>query len=112
VTKSDSGIDLYVLDSIADDVEDLESILRMLNSDSAIGWHRAPGRHFERQEVVEALSRLVRSDLARVSVLDGKHLVELKAGQLPPESYDHAWFAITARGRVVHTTWDPQSETP
>ena len=31
--------DMYVLDALANDVEDVEAILRMLNSDTALGWH-------------------------------------------------------------------------
>lgn len=101
--------DLYVLDGIADDVEDMAAILRMLNSDSAIGWRVVWGRDFERDEVVEALSRLIRDDLARVSVLaaDGRGLVELPPKALPPANYDDAWFGITPRGRIVHGTWSP-----
>ena len=30
--------DLYVLDALANDIEDLESIARTLNSDTALGW--------------------------------------------------------------------------
>lgn len=46
--------DMYILDTLANDVEDLESILRMLNSDTAIGWHKQWGRRFTRDEVVPA----------------------------------------------------------
>jgi hypothetical protein len=106
--------DLYVLDSIADDVEDIAAILRMLNSDTAVGWQRTWGRPFGRDEVVEALSRLVTADLARVSLLtsDGKGLVALPPKQLPPGSYDDAWFAITSRGRIVHSNWHPEKPGP
>jgi len=36
--------DLYVMDSLADDTEDLEGILRMLNRDMVLGWHEEWGR--------------------------------------------------------------------
>lgn len=105
----ESRPDHYVLDAIADDVEDVAAIMRMLNSDSVIGWHHTWGRQFDRNEVVEALSRLVKADLARVSVLSGdaKGLVELLPKQLPPGHYDDAWFAMTPQGRLVHTNWHP-----
>jgi len=107
--------DLYVLDSIADDAEDIDAILRMLNSDTAIGWRQTWGRPFERDEVVESLSRLVTADFARVLVLtsDGKGLMELPPKQLPPGNYDDVWFAMTPHGRIVHSNWRPgQPESP
>jgi hypothetical protein len=109
MTKRETSPDLYVLDTMANDVEDLAAIMRTLNSDTAAGWHRAWGRQFERQEVIASLSRLVTSDLARASMLapDGKSLVELQAKQLPPGSYDDAWFAMTPHGRMLHANWNP-----
>lgn len=103
--------DMYVLDNLADDIESLEDILRMLNSTHVIGWKQRWGRSFERSEVVEALSRLVHDDLVRVSILtsEGKALNELAARQLPPGDYDDVWFAMTPRGRIVHTNWDPET---
>lgn len=100
--------DMYVLDSLANDVEDLEGILRILNSDTAIGWHRRWGRYFTRAEIVQSLVRLIASDRVRVSVLtpDGKWLEELPAKDLPG-AFSEAWFALTPRGRMVHTAWEP-----
>ena len=101
--------DLYVLDTLADDVEDLTTIMRALNSDAVIGWHRLWGRRFTREDVVPALSRLIMSDLVRVAVptADGKSLENLADGQLPPADYNDVWFAMTPRGRIVHTDWHP-----
>jgi len=106
--------DLYVLDSLANDIEDLEGILRMLNSDTALGWRAEWGREFEREEIVQALTRLTRADLVRTLVLagDGKSLQELPARALPPESYDSAYFCLTERGRMKHTSWDPALPDP
>lgn len=109
MTKRETTPDLYVLDTMANDVEDLAAIMRTLNSDTAAGWHRTWGRRFERQEVIASLSRLVTADLARASALapDGKSLVELAERQLPSGSYDDAWFAMTPRGRMLHANWNP-----
>jgi hypothetical protein len=103
------SLDLYVLDALANDFEDLEGVLRMLNSDTSLGWKWAWGRDFEREEVVSALSRLVSKDAVRVLVLsdDGKHLTDWPRGALPPASYGDVYFAMTERGRVIHSTWDP-----
>lgn len=102
---------MFVLDALANDIEDLESILRMLNSDTSLGWSMEWGRPFERAEVVEALSRLVAKDYVQVLVFagDGKSLDALPAKVLPPGNYETAYFALTEHGRFVHRNWDPGS---
>lgn len=102
--------DLYVLDALANDIEDLDSILRMLNSDSSLGWAAEWGRPFQRGELVEALSRLVAKNNVQVLVLapDGKSLESLSSTALPPGSYQDAYFSLTDRGRLVHRNWDPE----
>jgi hypothetical protein len=116
MTKRQPLPDMFVLDSLANDVESLDDILRILNSDEAIGWHKQWGRHFTREEVVQALARLVRADHVRVSTLtsNGKWLEELAPTELPASTFDDVWFALTPHGRVVHTNWDPsdQRESP
>lgn len=110
--KQETKPDLYVLDTLANDLENLEGIMRMLNSDTVLGWHREWGRHFERKEIVEALSRLVRTDMIQVYVLseDGKALEALPPQQLPLSSYDDAYFGLRPRGRMTHSNWEPDVE--
>ncbi len=100
---------MYVLDSLANDIEDLDSILRMLNRDSALGWQQDWGREFIREEIVQALSRLIREDLVQVFVLapGGKSLEEWPAKSLPPGDYGDVYFGLTSRGRLVHANWHP-----
>jgi hypothetical protein len=71
------------------------------------------GPEFQRTEIVEALSRLIRDDLVRVYVFseDGKTLEEGSPRALPPGSYDDVYFGLTARGRVVHQSWEPEIGT-
>lgn len=101
---------LYVLDTLANDLEDLESILRMLNSDTMLGWKWRWGRSFTRQEVVQALVQLIRADYVRVAAIapDGTSLEPLAPRQLPAGSFDDVWFEMTPAGRLVHTNWDPE----
>jgi hypothetical protein len=109
MSEQESTPDMYVLDTLANDVEGLDDVLRILNSDEAIGWHKRWGRRFTRDEVVQTLARLIRADQVRVSILapDGKWLQELAPTVLPPGTFDDAWFALTPRGRMVHTNWNP-----
>ena len=110
MTNSKALPDMFVLDALADDVEDLENILANLNR-SPSGWRDSWGREFSRDEVVAALSRLVTDDRVRVYVLEdaGTALVELPARTLPPATFDDAWFGLTPAGRLLHTNWDPNA---
>ena len=105
--------DMYVLDALANDVEDIESILRMLNSETDLGWRAEWGREFNRLDVVSALSRLIRQDFVRVFIHDeeGKALREIANALLPPANYDDAYFGMTERGRVMHSNWDPPTQS-
>lgn len=105
--------DKYVLDALANDVEDVESILRMLNSDTDLGWRAEWGRNFSRSDVVTALTRLVREDFVQVFAHDpgAKAAVPLPRGEVPPGNFDNAYFGMTERGRLVHSNWDPETES-
>ena len=104
--------DLYVLDSLANDIEDLEGILRMLNSNTELGWATEWGRPFQREELVTALSRLVTKGYVQVFALaaDGKSLEPLAPTVLPPGTYQDTYFGMTDRGRLIHRNWDPNVE--
>lgn len=101
--------DMYVLDTLANDVEDMDSILRMLNSDTDLGWRKEWGRDFKRDDVVAALSRLIRHDFVNVLIPDeqSKSIREIARRAMPPGSYDEAYFGITERGRLAHSNWNP-----
>jgi hypothetical protein len=101
-------IDYFVLDSLANDLESLEDILRLLNGEG-LGWRVHHVEPFERAEVVPALLRGIRDGLIRAAVpaADGKALEPLEDRALPAGSLDDVWFELTAQGRVVHTTWEP-----
>jgi hypothetical protein len=106
-------IDYFVLDSLANDLESLEDILRLLNSDE-LGWRSHHATRFERVEVVPALLRGIRDGLIRVAVptSDGKALEPLEDRALPTGGLDDVWFELTAQGRVVHTSWEPPTPPP
>jgi hypothetical protein len=106
-----ANADKYVLDTLANDIEDLESVLRMLNSETGIGWQEEWGRSFTRSDVVSALSRLVREGSVQVFVLDpvSNAATPLPRGEMPSQDYDEVYFGITERGRIVHANWDPNA---
>ena len=106
MTDRQALLDLYVLDALADDIEDMESILRMLNN-RTVGWRDEWGKDFERLDVVTALSRLAKGGQVLVYRLDpdGRELIEAPQQTLPPSTYDDVWFGLTPAGRMRHQTW-------
>lgn len=98
--------DVFVVDALSNDVEDLESLLRMLNSDTQIGWVQEWGRAFTKLDVIGALMRLIRNGAVQAYVVDTdrKGLVPLQDSALPI-AMENAWFGLTGRGRVLHANW-------
>jgi hypothetical protein len=107
-------LDLFVLDTLANDLEALEDILRMLNSDTVLGWRHAHPQPFERDEVVLALTRNIRAGLVEACAYDvaAKALVGLGEQIVPDGSMDDCWFRMTRRGRMVHDAWEPPLPGP
>jgi hypothetical protein len=101
-------IDYFVLDALANDLESLDDIVRLLNSDR-LGWRSYHAAPFERIEVVPALFRGITNGLIRVAVLtpDGRWLTPLEDRVLPSGDLDEAWFSLTPHGQMVHLTWEP-----
>ena len=104
--------DMYVLDALASDLESLDDIIRMLNSESDLGWRREWGADFRRPEIVQALVRLLRSGLVRCYLWDEtvRGLVQCSPRALPPGDFDAAWYGITDQGRLVHGNWAPHED--
>ena len=102
-------IDYFVLDALADDIESLEDVLRLVNHD-AMGWRRHNGGEaFTRDVLVPPVLRGVREGLIEVFELtpSGGALSSLGSGRLPPNALDDYWFGLTAAGRLVHQNWQP-----
>jgi hypothetical protein len=101
-------LDYFVLDAVADDLESLEDVLRILNSEG-LGWRAHHPSPFEREEVVPSLLRCIRDGLVRAAVLsaNGKWLEPLEDGALPTAPLDEVWFELSAPGRLVHANWEP-----
>jgi len=100
-------IDMFVIDVLRHDIEDIEAILRMLNSRSALGWRNFWPRDFCRQEVLDALGRLLSTGL--VSPLRYDHtrreLVDIDG---PVEAVDASelWFKLEPSAIQQWEQWD------
>lgn len=107
-------LDFVVLDALANDLEDLEGIVRILNSPSELGWRDQHPGEFTRMEVLSPLLRAIRDRLVeacRYSEGD-RALVGLGEGSVPSGSIDDVWFRLTPRGRTVLNSWEPPPLPP
>lgn len=102
-------IDLFVLDALANDLEDLESVLRILNSPSELGWRDQHPAVFTREEVIPAVFRGIGEGNIEACVTAAAEPVLIGLGErkLPDGPLDEVWFRLTKRGRTVLNSWDP-----
>ena len=104
-------IDFVVLDALANDLEDIEHILHLVNHDT-VGWRELNGgRHYTREQIIPSLLRLVRDDLVEACSYSESErgLVGIGRAVLPTGALDDFWFVMTPRGRVVHSSWEPET---
>jgi hypothetical protein len=106
-------IDLFLLDALANDLENLDDIVRLLNSE-AVGWRDRHPAPFTREDIVPALARVIQEDLVEACILDasGKFLTDAGSRVLPDGRWDDLWFRLTSRGRIVHSNWEPDTCDP
>jgi hypothetical protein len=99
--------DMFVLDSLANDVESVDDILRMLNSETVLGWTSEWGRSFTEEDVHRALTRLIKRELVRAFAVagDSPTLEELPLQEQPPEGLNEGYFGLTESGRRFHREW-------
>ena len=102
-------IDYFVLDTLANDLESLSDVVRLINHET-IGWrtHNANAA-FDQNEVLLALHRCIRDGLVDVFSVDegGKELVKLPTVTVPALGVEGYWFGLTGAGRLVHANWEP-----
>ncbi len=101
------AIDLFVLDGLADDLEDIIQLLKGLNHEEFGYRSWREGASFAREEVVAALARLIREELVEACVWSDEHHALVDAGRtvLPEGDWTDVWFRMTKRGRILHTAW-------
>lgn len=105
-------LDMFVLDVLRHDVvEQVSSIVRLLNDRTCIGWRQFWPHDISSSEVVPALLDLERSGLVRaLQETEGKdQLVPIPSGQLDASYAEVVWFALTEKGRRLWEEWEPPS---
>ena len=96
-------VDLYVLDTVADDIEEYDNISRRVAK-----WDPAA-----LSQLLASLQRLVQQELIEACMLtaDGRSLTGAGPGVWPVIPVPDLWFRMTSRGRMVHSAWEPPDET-
>ena len=100
---------MFILDVLQHDVaERVDSILRLLNNDSCIGWREFWLRDFNEQEVISALSELVKSGLVTVfrEDTDRAELVPTNLREMPNDVALY-WYGRSAAGIEAWDSWEP-----
>lgn len=104
-----SNLDYFVLDTLANDIEDLDSILRLLNSPTELGWRDQHPEPFEREEILPSLVRSIRRGLIEACAYSDEERALVGAGMkvVPDGDFDSLWFRLTPQGRMVLDSWEP-----
>lgn len=104
----DQDCRMFVLDVLKYDIEQIGSIVNLLNDDTCIGYQSIYGRPFHEPEVMRWLTDLASDGQVEVCQEEGGYLVPVKRIPLLTEQTlgDH-WFRLTGAGRESLEHWDP-----
>lgn len=102
-------IDYFVLDALANDLEDVEHIIHILNSPTEFGWRDQHPDPFTEQEVIPSLLRGVSEGNIEACVYSDQQKALIGAGEgvIPTGSLREVWFRLTRRGRMILKSWEP-----
>ena len=98
---------MYVLNSLADDLESIETIHSLLNKDGKDGFKDEWGGVIQRIDIFHAIKMLIDEKLITVFLPSGPNgeLVPLESSGWDMSGVDEAWFGMTDRGRLKHIKW-------
>lgn len=112
-SRNESELSMFVLDVLRYDIEQIDSIIKLLNDSGCIGWRHCWPRDFAVPEVVSELKSLVRKRLVDVyeSNSDESELVAVDWGEIDVDAHaTEYWYLLTDRGRKVWDSWEPPLE--
>jgi len=99
---------MFVLDVLKYDIEQIGSILNLLNDDTGIGWRPLWARPFETPEVTRWLVELAEEGRVEVCHEQDGYLVPVSEVPVLAENTVGAyWFRLTTRGEEALERWDP-----
>lgn len=100
---------MCILDVLRHDIEDLASLVRMLNLGDPIGWRDLWQRDISSDEAARSVCRLHEQRAIRLLALDESRdeLVSVEEDRLTPEAAMRFWFELTEHGRRLWDAWVP-----
>jgi hypothetical protein len=109
--KTTDDLRMFILDVLRHDVEEVASIVKMLNNRGCIGWRTFSDHDFTVQEVIPALQELLQKGLVASLSYDPEKgtLVPAEKGLNDLEG-EEVYFELTLRGFAVWEKWSPPIE--
>jgi hypothetical protein len=106
-------LDMFVIDVLRHDIEDLDAVLRMLNNTGLLGWRKFWPRDFTREEVLEALDRLVSRGLAKPLEYDPvkRELVTLDRPVDVRREGGSLWYTLEQSALDLWNEWKSPKES-
>ncbi len=103
---------MFIVDVLRHDIEQVSSIIKLLNDRECIGWREFWPHDFSIEEAVYSLNRLMNRSYVRQLIYDQENKVlipavttnEIVTGE---EEY---WFELTDLGKAAWKEWNPPAE--
>ena len=111
INKISNQLRMFILDVLRHDViEQVPSIIKMLNDDGGIGWRDCWPHDFSEREVLPELELLVRSGHVQVLLEQesGNEVVPIPISEADVgHNWSCLWFGLTPSGRDLWNNWVP-----
>ncbi len=106
-------LSMFVLDVLRYDIEQIDSIIKLLNDDGCIGWRHRRAFDFTVQEVATELKKLVQEKLVETygRSSDNSELLPVDCDNIDVDAkVNEYWYLITNLGRETWNDWEPPLE--
>lgn len=106
-------VKMFVLDVLKYDIEQISSIVNLMNNTGCIGWRVFSPTDFSKEDVIPVLGELIQNgylDLYDYSEREKCLLPVGDIGYLPGDfsgNEEQYWYLLTSKGRELLDIWDP-----
>lgn len=106
-------VKMFVLDVLKYDIEQISSIVNLMNNAGCIGWRECWPADFSKEDVIPVLGELVQDgylDLYDYSEPEKRLVPAGDVGYLPGDfsgNEEKFWYLLTNKGRKLLDIWDP-----
>ena len=98
---------MFVIDVLRYDMENIEYLVQLLNSDGCVGWRFAWAREFTQADVVGAIERLLDIGMVQCYIERPDALRAVEPPVDMSRDRDALWFELTPAGWAAGERWDP-----